>query len=249
MMKTHNNTVVFAKRLKEARQKKKLTQAKLAELTNTTATTVSKYEAGSETSKPSLELAITFSKALGVSLDWLCGTDQNSVKSTQIVNLDVKSYLYSLVKVVTELSTETEEKLFAGKNSMHIIITQNCLISFVNKVKDLLKVYRDGSLTKDLYVTCIDKVINDYSDYVFDYDNFLSTEEQWEAYEYITQVFENVDDYGEKLTPSIIEANFNNPNCRAESLKLFISQDYIDYYQKHNTEAKDLETNPPKTTS
>ena len=141
-MKAQNNTIIFAKRLKEARQKKGWTQAKLAKLTNTTTTTVSKYEAGSEASKPSLELAITFSKALDVSLDWLCGIDQNDVESTQIVDFDVKSYLYSLVRIMSELSTETEETLFAGKNSMHIIITQNCLISFVNKVKDLLKVYR-----------------------------------------------------------------------------------------------------------
>lgn len=241
-MKAQNNTIIFAKRLKEARQKKGWTQAKLAKLTNTTTTTVSKYEAGSEASKPSLELAITFSKALDVSLDWLCGIDQNDVESTQIVDFDVKSYLYSLVRIMSELSTETEETLFAGKNSMHIIITQNCLISFVNKVKDLLKVYRADSLTKDLYVTCIDKIVNDFSDYVFDYDNFLSTEEQWEAYDYITQVFEN---YDEDLAPSIIETSFSNPNCRDGRLKLFVSQDDIDDYKKHNTESKDLETNPP----
>lgn len=233
-MKTQNNTIIFAKRLKEARQKKNLTQAKLAELTNTTATTISKYEAGSETSKPSLELAITFSKALGVSLDWLCGTDQNSVESTQIVNFDVKSYLYSLVRVVTELSTETEETLFAGKNSMHIIITQNCLVSFVNKVKDLLKVYRDGSLTKDLYVTCIDKVVNDYSDRVFDFDNFITIDEQWEALSYVTQVLENALDEGEVLTPTVFETQFSNPINRKEKIELFVSKDFIKNYQQNN---------------
>lgn len=57
------STQTFAKRLKEARQKKSWSQTELAKAANTTATTVSKYEAGSETSKPSLELAIAFAKA------------------------------------------------------------------------------------------------------------------------------------------------------------------------------------------
>lgn len=69
------NLATFAKRLREARQKAGLTQAELAKKADTTAATVSSYESTGTIKKASLDLAISFAEALGVSLDWLCGLD------------------------------------------------------------------------------------------------------------------------------------------------------------------------------
>lgn len=65
----------FAKRLKEARLKAGLTQAELAKKADTTAATISSYESDKGIKKASLDLAMSFAKALDVSLDWLCGLD------------------------------------------------------------------------------------------------------------------------------------------------------------------------------
>lgn len=199
-------TQTFAKRLKEARQKKGWSQSELAKAAKTTATTVSKYEAGNETSKPSLELAATFAQALEVSLDWLCGIEQNTEKANRITDFDVKSYLYSLVRIVTELSTDikTEGVKLGGENAVSITIPNNVIGSFIVKVSDLLKVYRAGSLTEDLYITCVDKIVNDYSSkYDFEFDCFLSLDDELAVTERIVSLLD------EDLDAGFLETSIN----------------------------------------
>lgn len=70
------NDVIFAKRIKETRENAGIKQFELAKIVNITPTTLSAYELFDATStgkKPSLHNAIEIAKALGVSLDWLCG--------------------------------------------------------------------------------------------------------------------------------------------------------------------------------
>lgn len=201
-----SNTQIFAKRLKEARQGKGWSQTELAKAANTTATTVSKYEAGSETSKPSLELAVSFAQVLGVSLDWLCGIEQNTEKANRITDFDVKSYLYSLVRIVTELSTDikTEGVKLGGENAVSITIPNAAVISFISKITDLLKVYRAGSLTEDLYITCVDKIVNDYSSkYDFEFDCFLSLDDELAVTERIVSLLD------EDLDAGFLETSIN----------------------------------------
>ncbi len=186
-------TQTFAKRLKEARQKKGWSQSELAKAAKTTATTVSKYEAGNETSKPSLELAAIFAQALEVSLDWLCGIKQSAEQANKITGFDSKAYLYSLVRVITELSTDikTEGVKLIGENAASITIPNAAVISFISKITDLLKVYRAGSLTEDLYITCVDKIVNDYSSkYDFEFDRFLSFDDELTVTEEIVSLLD-----------------------------------------------------------
>ena len=67
------NPETFSLRLREARERKKLTQKQLAELAGITAASVSAYEKLDSAKSPSIEIAIQLAKALGVSLDWLAG--------------------------------------------------------------------------------------------------------------------------------------------------------------------------------
>ena len=69
----------FAERLKEERQKKNMTQAKLAEIAGVSTQTISSYEKGGKS--PNLDNAAAIAKALGVSLDYLAGgADETEVK-------------------------------------------------------------------------------------------------------------------------------------------------------------------------
>lgn len=77
-----SDLTLFSKRLKEARQKAGLTQAELAKMADTTPATVSAYENTGNIKKASLDLVINLAKALNVSLDWICGFDNNLAKQT-----------------------------------------------------------------------------------------------------------------------------------------------------------------------
>lgn len=231
---------VFSKRLREVRRSAGLSQSELAKLAGTTSATVSAYESASVIKKPSLDLAMNFSTVLNVSLDWLCGREDRSRSFDGVADFDSKSYLYSLVRVVTELSTETEEDMYAGNNALNIILTQNSLIGFVNRVKDLLKVYRAGSLTKDLYITCIDKIVDDFSDYVFDFDNFMTSSELIEATVTVSNTIDNAEHQGDKFGQCVLNASFSDPQSRADSIKLFVSQDFIAQHTQKNTSNDNL---------
>lgn len=217
----------FAKRLKEARLKAGLTQAELAKKANTTAATISSYESVGGVKKASLDLAMSFAKALNVSLDWLCGIDDKIINTTNITDFSAKDYLYSLVRTISEMSCELQETTFAGSRALNIVITQYPLINFVNKIKDLLKVYRNGTLTEDLYETCVNKVVNDYTSYYFAYSNFLNDFEVIEAEQSVDQALYNEYETGE-LTSSggVLTTQFFSPNTRAGDIQLYISEKY-----------------------
>ena len=87
------NYEIFAQRLKFARQKAELTQSDLASMTNLSPTIISAYEnPKSEQGKnPTLNNVFILSRALGVSIDWLCGlsdeasTDKDDLSSTAFI--------------------------------------------------------------------------------------------------------------------------------------------------------------------
>ena len=69
---------IFAKRMKEAREKCKLKQNILALKVGVTPQTISAYENAETDGKgknPTLENAVAIANVLNVSLDWLCGRD------------------------------------------------------------------------------------------------------------------------------------------------------------------------------
>ena len=61
----------FGKKLLEIRKKKGFSQAELAEMLNSKAPVIGRYERSEAT--PSIEVALKLSKILGVSLDYLTG--------------------------------------------------------------------------------------------------------------------------------------------------------------------------------
>lgn len=87
--------VLFAQRMKEAREKRGLKQKELADAVGVSPQTISAYE---KTGKiPTLDNAASIAQVLGVSLDWLCGTIDEQPKGTPIKTLgDVAQFLHAL---------------------------------------------------------------------------------------------------------------------------------------------------------
>lgn len=219
---------IFAKRLKEARQKAGLTQAELAKKAEVTPATISSYETApgnaSNSKKASLDIAMSLAKSLNVSLDWLCGMDEQADKSNNITDFTAKDYLYSLVRVITEMSCDLEETIASGDRALNIVITKHPLINFINKINDLLKVYRAGTLTTDLYETCVDKIVDDYSSYYMAFDNFATDDIISDAEGELSMRYEELNGYPVVGTFSV----FTNYG----SFTGFISEKYIEEYKK-----------------
>ena len=88
---------VFSERLKQARQAKGLSQAKLAEAVGVGQNAISNYEkAGDKGSMPKLETAAEMAKTLDVSLDWLVGTTEKQ-KNEAAEKMDGRSFLDYLI--------------------------------------------------------------------------------------------------------------------------------------------------------
>lgn len=167
------NTKLFAERLKSARMEKRISQADLAKAVGVSAATISSYETPSGAKVPSLDKAAAIASHLEISLDWLCGKE--SAGKVKITNFDAETYLRSLIVVITEMTNTFEE--YPKSDKGNILLNNRRVVYFLKQCVDLLKVYRNGTLTKELYETCVEKIISNYSDYSIAYDNFLSSAE------------------------------------------------------------------------
>ena len=167
------NTKIFAERLKAARTEKHISQAELAKTVGVSAATISSYETPSGAKIPSLDKAAAIASELDISLDWLCGKE--NAGKVKITDFDAETYLRSLVVVITEMTNTFEEYPKADRGN--ILLNNRKVVYFLKQCVDLLKVYRNGTLTKELYETCVEKIISNYSDCSIAYDNFLSSDE------------------------------------------------------------------------
>mgnify|MGYP001113321700 CR=1 FL=1 len=93
---------VLAKRLRQARKNKKLTQEQLAHLVKTTKGTISNYE--NEYSTPSNEMLKDLAKALDVTTDYLLG---RSSKLPQLTEKDEKDIAKKMESILEEMDSDT----------------------------------------------------------------------------------------------------------------------------------------------
>lgn len=78
---------IFAVRIKEARQKNDISQAELSRRTGIAPATLSSYEIAENPKNPPIDKVIAIAKALNVSIDWLCGLE-NETKENEDISFD-----------------------------------------------------------------------------------------------------------------------------------------------------------------
>ncbi|MED4977189.1 helix-turn-helix domain-containing protein [Heyndrickxia faecalis] len=93
---------MLAKRLRQARKNKKLTQEQLAHLVKTTKGTISNYE--NEYSTPSNEMLKDLAKALDVTTDYLLGRSSNL---PQLTEKDEKDIAKKMESILEEMDSDT----------------------------------------------------------------------------------------------------------------------------------------------
>ncbi len=101
----------FGKRLTEARKKKGISQQEVAQLLNTKAPVIGRYER--EEMTPSVEVATKLASILGVSMDYLVGNTETEIdnetlkriQQIQVLNEEDKAHLYALMDAFLFKST------------------------------------------------------------------------------------------------------------------------------------------------
>lgn len=217
------DTKIFAERLKSARTKRHMSQAELAKAVGVSAATISSYETPSGAKVPALDKAAAIASELDISLDWLCGKE--CAGKVKITDFDTETYLRSLVVVISEMTSYFEDN--PEQNEEFINFRNRDTSRFLKQCADVLKLYRNGTLTKELYETCIEKLISNHRNYVIKYDNFLPKyaadkvkEELMAEYPLIIAgTFKiNIDNYGQiegflsEEEANALESEFNNIN-------------------------------------
>ena len=93
-----NELTTFAKRMKQKRNEKQISLRELASKTGMSATTISSYERG--TKSPSLNNIINIANYLDVSIDWLCGREEeeNPKNLKDIIEILLKLTKYFIVE-------------------------------------------------------------------------------------------------------------------------------------------------------
>lgn len=217
------NTRSFSERLKEARLKRKMKITELAAIAGVSTVTISSYEREEGAKVPSLDKAFVIAQALGVSLDWLCGVDE---QNGDIVNFNIKEYLRSLVIVVTEAQTGLKEFYHRDRAECQISICNEHLFEFLDRLNDLMKVFHAGTLTEDLYLTCVEKLISDFSKGHCIFGSSVMTDE--EAISKFNLI-ENLKSSNEIKLPTSIQTTIIDNNFKERDIELFLTDENSKY--------------------
>ena len=153
---------LFVSRLKEAKEKKGITIKELADQCGVSTSAMNRYLA--ETSMPTLDVAINMSKALNVSLDWLCGLKQEA-NARYTTGLVMRMVSDLLVKPTID---EDGHKFYAAnfdadpdnKGQLYIYLDQLNTPGSIDfrAWSKFIDLYRDGIIDETMYNAWLEKM-------------------------------------------------------------------------------------------
>ena len=127
---------IFAKRLKQAREKAKLTQTQFSEKTGIAQGTISAYEQG-KAKNPTIDSLIRMANILDVSLDWLVGASDEVKTKAEISGCE---FLRSLLERMLhgEISNVKKVDCPSGESGICILFGANLLNGHDHETLDKL---------------------------------------------------------------------------------------------------------------
>jgi len=181
------NPETFSLRLREARERKKLTQKQLAELAGITAASVSAYEKLDSAKSPSIEIAIQLAKALCVSLDWLAGISdtrcvEHSDDSGEAGQAPLSKYLSAIASLADIGGTVSIEEVegyqqgFDGAELVEIpvasiVFQHHQIVRFCDGLRKMLNVCDDGTIDRNSYDDWLKGFLTRFDDYFVEVAN------------------------------------------------------------------------------
>lgn len=131
---------IFAVRMKEARQKADISQAELSRRTGIAPATLSSYEVTENPKNPTLDKVIAIARALEVSIDWLCGLE-NEIKEDKDIGFDEVMKALSLLLSVNGVKFEASENPMKGDPYSALMIYSSTINNFLReyfRISDLV---------------------------------------------------------------------------------------------------------------
>lgn len=156
------NKEIFVARLKDARERKNLTLKELSEKCGISLSAMNRYVGMS--SVPTLEVASAIAQTLDVSLDWLCGLQDDESNSSTVTTGKLIRILSQLLTTTTIINRNGEQQKVAqfeqwNNGNVFIEIDQSSIPSIMdfNSWRSFMELYRDGTIDDDMYTAWIDK--------------------------------------------------------------------------------------------
>lgn len=142
---------LFPSRLKEARIKADISQAELSRRTGIAPATLSTYESTENFKNPTIDKVVSIANALNISIDWLCGLEENISEQYN----DNELFLRAIATLLTiqENGVEHRNDSFYFYNST--------ISEFIETVSELANLYHKKALLKKFYDVCIDNLITE----------------------------------------------------------------------------------------
>lgn len=159
---------IFSERLKEARQKAKLTQKQLAGLSDVTAATISSYESEGGTKVPSLDKVIALAKSLNVSLDWLCGLEEKpkDYKNNKEIGFDEVMKAIILLSGLKKTSFNFCERGMNYPESFDINFYDSTIINFCIEYQKIKEFIENEDYPQYLKEGLLQALINKFNKYI-----------------------------------------------------------------------------------
>lgn len=158
---------IFSERIKELRTKMGMTQAKFVEGIGITSSALSAYEKMQKV--PSLAVAKKIAEKYNVSLDWLCGlSDQMENNKTLETYSDIIKELGKISEAINfNVRLKNESDCEPPFREAYIVIDEfddEPLYRFLVDWKNILDLYKAGTINKDLYRLWIDDQTTQYKE-------------------------------------------------------------------------------------
>lgn len=155
---------VLGGRLKSLRKQSKKTQKELAEELGLSPASIISYEKAQK--MPTIDTVIKIANYFHVSLDWLCGLNDELPPSNQSENgrdfINLSDFLKTLISISYACSdVRTKYSVDTGTASFEFY--QQEIVDFVSDWQKILELYKDGTITKEMCNDWVNGVLSKYS--------------------------------------------------------------------------------------
>lgn len=97
-----DNKNMFASRMRETRIKKGISQVELSRITGIAPSNLVRYESKDKPKNPPIDKALTIANAFDVSLDWMCGLDNQNDYNDEPTTKEIFDAIITLSKYLIQ---------------------------------------------------------------------------------------------------------------------------------------------------
>lgn len=156
---------VFGERLKSLRNQNKKTQKELSKELGISPASIIYYEKAQK--MPTIDTVIKIANYFHVSLDWLCGLNDELPPGNQSENgqdfINLSDFLKTLISISYACDDVSVGETFQGVRRACLEFEQEEIINFVSDWQKILELYKGGTITKEMCNDWVNGVLSKYS--------------------------------------------------------------------------------------